>query len=96
MSEETRAPNPWLGEKIGTSPSGASLLRRGKRPPTLPRMRVIEDSLGWEMCDQTVLSNDEWATELNSRANKAYAEETKATDAENQAVADRVWKDELI
>lgn len=93
---ETRAPNPWLAEKIGVSPSGASLLRRGQRPPTLPRMREIEKGLGWAMCDQTELSNAEWSQELDRRANAAYAEETETQQAEAQAVADRVWKDELI
>lgn len=71
---ETRAPNPWLAEKIGVSPSGASLLRRGKRPPTLPRMREVEKALDWAMCDQTELTNEEWATELDKRANRAYTD----------------------
>lgn len=45
-------PHSWVAEKIGFSVPGVSLLRAGKRKPSMAAMQEIERTLGWPMADQ--------------------------------------------
>lgn len=45
-------PHRWVAEKLGMSISGVSLLRSGRRQPSMETMETVEDALGWPLCDQ--------------------------------------------
>lgn len=45
-------PHSWVAEKIGFSIPGVSLLRAGKRKPSMDAMHEIERNLGWPVADQ--------------------------------------------
>lgn len=78
------ATNRWVGEAIGYSESGASLLRRGLRQPTLPLMRKVSEVLDWPT-EQQVRATEtagQWASEFDHRMAKAYTEAT--TNEENK------------
>ena len=76
------APNRWVGEAIGYSESGASLLRRGLRQPTLPLMRKVAEALSWPTEDQVRVAETEgqWASEFDYRMAKAYTEATTTNE----------------
>lgn len=44
--------NKWVGDKIGYSESGASLLRRGERRPTVNLMIKVASETGWGAGEQ--------------------------------------------
>lgn len=44
--------NQWVADRMGYSISGVSLLRSGKRQPTVATMDRIEQVFGWDACDQ--------------------------------------------
>lgn len=81
---QNRAPtNKWVGERIGYSESGASLLRRGLRAPTLPLMGLVKNSLGWSIEDQAKAHEDSsWAAQFEDRMRAAYALELTTTTTE--------------
>jgi hypothetical protein len=64
----------WVADKLDMSVSGVSLLRNGKRHPSLSTMEVVEREIGWELCDQ-VLSRHNYADDLNAVLRKAYTTE---------------------
>lgn len=78
------ATNKWVGDAIGYSESGASLLRRGLRRPTLPLMRKVSEVLNWPIEDQARATETEglWASEFDRKMAEAYAEAT--TNEENK------------
>lgn len=55
MSEPTHR---WVADKLGMSVSGVSLLRSGKRNPSMETMEDIEAYFGWPLCDQVLVRHD--------------------------------------
>lgn len=81
-SKKLKTPtNKWVGDRIGYSESGASLLRRGLRQPTLPLMREVSKSLpGWPMATQAqAAENGSWTSEFEHHMRTAYTEEAADT-----------------
>lgn len=54
MTENTQTPptHGWVAERIGFSIAGVSLLRSGRRHPSIPTMEAIEAAFDWSMADQ--------------------------------------------
>lgn len=67
--------NEWVGQLTGHSYSGASLLRRGLRGPTLDTMRRISQKIGWPINEQSEADlNGTWTEEFEVRVRRAFAE----------------------
>lgn len=68
--------NGWVGNLLGYTDSGASLLRRGKRQPTLPLMRKVDEALDWPPEEQVTADGLQlWAREFEIRLAEAYTAE---------------------
>lgn len=57
MSTEAGPPHRWVADKLDMSISGVSLLRSGKRQPSMETMEAVEEKFGWELCDQVTERN---------------------------------------
>lgn len=73
-AREGGATNPEVGKRIGLSYSGVSLIRSGKRYPSLAVMRKIREAYGWSVADQQALIPDtgrnlDYAQEFERRIN---------------------------
>lgn len=74
---ETTVPGPthgWVAERMGYSISGVSLLRSGKRKPTLATIDRIEEVFGWDACEQ-LLHRDDFADHFNHWVAKIHQAE---------------------
>lgn len=57
-----------VAQLIGASISSVSRLRSGKQEPSINRMRVIKEELGWSIDDQSVrLELGDWHVEFERR-----------------------------
>ena len=93
MSEiktETAGPiptNAWVGEQIGYSESGASLLRRGHRSPTLALMRRVQAAVGWSVHDQVAIEaagQKAWSDRFEQEMCRAYGASITTTTTTNE------------
>lgn len=77
QTEDLKIPtNKWVGVVIGYSESGASLIRRGKRRPSLALMRTVAEAIGWSMADQAEVEGRwGWAVEFEMQMRRAYTAE---------------------
>lgn len=71
-SEADVAPtHHWVADKLGMSISGVSLLRSGKRNPSMETMEVVEREIGWPLCDQVEARHD-YADALNQALREKF------------------------
>lgn len=71
-SESDTAPtHHWVADKLGMSISGVSLLRAGKRNPSMETMETVEREIGWPICDQVEARHD-YADALNHALREKY------------------------
>lgn len=77
MTDEATPPTApthgWVADKIGFSIAGVSLLRSGRRGPSIPTMEVLEKAFGWSMSDQ-INARKDYAAALEKVIQKAYDE----------------------
>lgn len=77
--------NGWVGNLLGYTDSGASLLRRGKRQPTLPLMRKVASAIGWDTWDQVISTErGAWAEEFEHRVRQAYSTDARRIARETE------------
>lgn len=69
----------WVADKMGYSISGVSLLRSGKRKPTLATIDRIEQVFGWDACDQ-LLHRDDFAELFNQWIAQVHQTEQERTN----------------
>lgn len=73
-SQTTEGPNHrWVAEKLGMSISGVSLLRSGSRNPSIETMEKIEETIGWDVCEQVTCRSN-----YHKKLNVALAEKYRA------------------
>lgn len=76
----------WVADKIGFSIPGVSLIRTGRRIPSLDTMDLIEQVFGWPVCDQ-VAERHNYAErfnrvmEIRHAQEQEHREELKIVDA---------------
>lgn len=65
----------WVAKKLGITIPMVSLIRSGKRRPSLGGMNNIEFIFGWKVSDQVQAVRDgKYQQEFNQMINDAYAE----------------------
>lgn len=89
MADKTETPkvptNGWVGNLLGYTDSGASLLRRGKRQPTIPLMRKVAEAIGWYTMDQVqAVEAGTWAEEFEHRVRLAYSTDARRIARETE------------
>lgn len=88
--DEDASPNPptpthsWVGERIGFSIAGVSLLRSGQRMPSIPAMETIAAAFDWPMSEQIGLRK-EYAKHFEAKISEAYQ---RSLDEQSKPVAD--------
>lgn len=74
---ETGPPHRWVADKLGMSLSGVSLLRSGKRQPSMETMEAVEREFSWELCDQ-VMERADYASALQTHLVEQFNKEQAA------------------
>lgn len=68
-------PSTWIAERTGFTRTGIYRMRteQDTRPPSLPRMQRMEDTLGWSRAAQlAALDAGKWIEEFERRVLDAY------------------------
>lgn len=71
-------PSPWIAEKTGYSRQGIHRMRTepDSRPPTMARMKRLEDTLGWPQADQFAAHQEgRWIEAFETYVGKLYEKE---------------------
>lgn len=72
--ETHNPPHRWVTDRMGYTIPGVSMLRNGRRNPTLSTMKLIETSFGWPVTEQVRCSKSEWTKEFNKMLKERYEE----------------------
>ena len=67
----------WVADRMGYTVPGVSMLRSGRRNPTLTTMRLIETSFGWPVTEQVKYAKADWTEAFNKMLQDKYEEVSK-------------------
>ena len=70
-------PHRWVTDRMGYTVPGVSMLRSGRRNPTLSTMRLIEISFGWPVSEQVQYAKADWTEAFNKMLQDKYEEASK-------------------
>lgn len=75
--ETHNPPHRWVTDRMGYTVPGVSMLRSGRRNPTLTTMRLIETSFGWPVPEQVGYAKADWTEAFNKMLQDKYEEASK-------------------